>query len=63
MHWLLAPIDHQAAIWQIYAVQRIVVEAPDQSEARKKVAAAAAPVEEAPNPWLDPALTCCEEVK
>ena len=26
-HWLLAPLDHRAEIWQTYPVQRIVVEA------------------------------------
>jgi hypothetical protein len=62
MHWLLTPIDHRADIWKAYLVQRIVVEASDQSEARKKVAAAA-PVKEARNPWLDPALTSCEDAE
>jgi len=62
VHWLLAPIDHRAAIWQLYPVQRIVVEAPDEQEARRKVADAAPEASER-NPWLDPALTCCEEVK
>jgi len=51
VHWLLAPIDHRAAIWQLYPVQRIVVEAPDEQEARRKVADAAPEASE-PNPWL-----------
>ena len=62
-HWILTAVDHRSEIWQVHPVQRIVVEATDEGEARKKVAAAAAPSEEAPNPWLDPALTSCEEVK
>jgi hypothetical protein len=40
-HWLLTPIDHRAEIWKTYAVQRIVVEAPDERTAREKVAAGA----------------------
>jgi hypothetical protein len=37
-HWLLTPIDHRAEIWKTYAVQRLVVEAPDERTARKQVA-------------------------
>jgi hypothetical protein len=59
--WMLAPIDHRAEIWQSYSVQRIVVEAPGEREARKQVANAAPEASQA-NPWLDPALTSCEEV-
>jgi hypothetical protein len=59
--WLLAPTDCQADVWKTYAVQRIVVEAPDERTARKQVAAAA-PRTVAPDPWLDPALTTCEQV-
>jgi hypothetical protein len=59
--WMLAPIDHRAEIWKTYPVQRIVVEAPDERAARKQVAGTA-PSKLAPNPWLDPALTSCEEV-
>jgi hypothetical protein len=59
--WLLAPTDCQADVWKTYAVQRIVVEAPDERTARKQVAAAA-PGTVAPDPWLDPALTTCEQV-
>jgi hypothetical protein len=62
MHWLLSPVDHHARIWQTYSVQRLVVEASDEQEARQKVAdAAAAAALEEPNPWLDPAMTRCEE--
>jgi hypothetical protein len=60
-HWLLTPIDHRAEIWQTYHVQRVVVAAPDERRAREKVAAGA-PQTLLPNPWLDPALTSCEEV-
>ena len=60
-HWMLAPIDHRAEIWKTYPVQQIVVEAPNEREARKQVAAAARKPR-LPNPWLDPALTSCEEV-
>ena len=59
MKWLLAPVDHRAEIWQAYPVQRIVVHASDEQDARRKVAEAAPELEE-PNPWLDPAMTCCE---
>jgi hypothetical protein len=38
-----------------------VVEAPDERTAREHVAAAA-PWVLTPNPWLDVALTSCEEV-
>jgi hypothetical protein len=48
--WLLTPIDHRAEIWHTYAVQRIVVEAPDERRARDPQASLL-------NPWLDPALT------
>jgi len=41
-HWILTALDHRSEIWQVYPVQRIVVEATDEGEARKKVAAAAA---------------------
>jgi hypothetical protein len=57
--WILTAVDHRAEIWKTYPVQRIVVEARDEHEARKQVAAAA-PQHTAPNPWLDPALTSCE---
>ena len=60
-HWMLAPIDHRAEIWQSYPVQRLVVDAPDEAGARELVAKAA-PEASLPNPWLDPALTSCEEV-
>jgi hypothetical protein len=61
-HWLLAPIDHRAEIWQTYRVQRIVVEASAEWEAREKVAQGA-PEAALPNPWLDPAATSCEKVE
>jgi hypothetical protein len=60
-HWIFAPVDHRAEIWQTYHVQRMVVAAPDERAARKQVADAA-PWAALPNPWLDPALTSCEEV-
>jgi hypothetical protein len=60
-HWLLAPIGHRAAISKTYQVQRIVVEAPDERRARKQVADAV-PDKPLPNPWLDRALTSCQEV-
>jgi hypothetical protein len=59
--WMLTPIDHGAEIWQSYSVQPIVAAAPGEVEARKQVANAA-PGASQPNPWLDPALTSCEEV-
>jgi hypothetical protein len=60
-HWMLAPIGHRAAIWKTCQVQRIVVEAPDERRARKQVANAV-PDTPLPNPWLDRALTSCQEV-
>ena len=39
--WMLTPIEHRAEIWQSYSVQRIVVEAPGEREARKQFANAA----------------------
>ena len=36
--WLLTAVDHTAKIWGIYPVQRLVVDAPDEQEARRKVA-------------------------
>jgi hypothetical protein len=59
--WLLAPIDHRSEVWRSYKVQRLVVEAPDECEARQQVAKAT-PRGPAPNPWLDLALTSCEKV-
>jgi hypothetical protein len=59
--WMLTPVDHRCEIWKTYPVQRIVVDAPDEWAARKRVAEAA-PWAALPNPWLDPALTSCEEV-
>jgi hypothetical protein len=58
-HWMLAPINDRAEIWQSYSVQRIVVEAPDDPEARRRLAEAALEAPP-PNPWPDPALTSCE---
>jgi hypothetical protein len=47
-------------------MQQIVVDAPDEGEARQQVAKRAprgpAPRQSAPNPWLDPALTSFEKV-
>lgn len=60
-HWILTAIDYQSEIWKVYPIQRIVVDAADEREARRKVAEAA-PRSPRPNPWLDPALTSCEEV-
>jgi hypothetical protein len=59
--WLLAPIYHRAEIWQTYPVQRIVVEASAEWEAREKVAQTA-PETALPNPWLDPSVTRCKRV-
>jgi hypothetical protein len=59
--WILGPINHRAEIWNVYAVQRVVVEAPCERQARGQVAAAA-PDAASPNPWLDPNLTTCEEI-
>jgi hypothetical protein len=58
---MLTPIDHRDEIWKAYPVQRIVVDAPDEWAARKRVANAA-PETALPNPWLDPNRTSCEEV-
>jgi hypothetical protein len=38
-------------------MQQIVVDAPDEGEARQPVAKRAATRGSAPTPWLDPALT------
>jgi hypothetical protein len=57
-----ASIDHRSEIWKFYKVQRIVVDAPDEGEARQQVAKRPAPRGSALNPWLDPALTSCEKV-
>jgi hypothetical protein len=43
-------------------VQRIVVEASAEWEAREKVAETAPEVPQ-PSPWLDPAQTSCETVE
>jgi hypothetical protein len=52
--WLLAPMNHRAEIWKSYKVQRLVVAAPDEREARQQVAKAAPkgppPRRSAPNP-------------
>jgi hypothetical protein len=61
-HWLLTAVDHRAEIWNTYPIQRLVVEAPNEREASKQVAAAA-PAVSLPNPWLDPILTSCEVAK
>jgi hypothetical protein len=60
--WMLTPIDHRAEIWNIYSVQRVVVEASAEWEAREKVAEAAPEVPQ-PSPWLDSALTSCEAIE
>ena len=59
-HWILTAVDHRSG--KVYPIQRIVVEAPDEREARQEVAAAAPRFPES-NPWLDPALTSCEKAK
>jgi hypothetical protein len=61
-HWMLTPLDHRAEIWRAYPVQRIVVEARNEREARKRVADVARGLSP-PNPWLDRSLTCCEQVE
>jgi hypothetical protein len=60
-HWMLTPTDHRAEIWKTYAVQRIVVEAPNERSARERVAKTA-PITAQANPWLDPVLSSCEQV-
>jgi hypothetical protein len=47
--WLLGPIDHRSEVWNTYPVQRIVVEASAEWEAREKVAETA-PEAALPNP-------------
>jgi hypothetical protein len=59
--WILGPIDRRSEIWNIYPVQRIVVEAHAEWEAREKVAEAA-PELQGPNPWLDADQTTCEKI-
>jgi hypothetical protein len=59
--WILGPIDHQAETWNTYPVQRFVVEASAEWEAREKVAEVSPEVHQ-PSPWLDPLLTTCEEI-
>jgi hypothetical protein len=59
--WILGPIDHRSEVWNTYPVQRIVIEASAEWEAREKVAEVAADVPQ-PSPWLDPALTTCDEI-
>jgi hypothetical protein len=59
-HWLLTPINHRADIWKPDLVQRIVVAAPDGRTARQQVRRWVSSA--AGDPWLDPALTSCEEV-
>ena len=61
VNWILGPIDHRSEIWSTYPVQRIVVEASAEREAREKVAERAVEVPQ-PSPWIDPALTSCEEI-
>jgi hypothetical protein len=34
--WILGPIDHRAEIWNTYPVQRLVVEATAEREARDR---------------------------
>jgi hypothetical protein len=60
-HWMLTPTDHCAEIWKTYAVQRIVVEAPNERSARERVAKTA-PTAAHSNPWLDPVLSSCKQV-
>jgi hypothetical protein len=38
--WILGSIDPRSEIWKTYPVQRVVVEAPDEQEARRQVAEA-----------------------
>jgi len=60
--WILGPIDHRSEVWNTYPVQRIVVEASAEWEAREKVAEAT-PATALPNPWMDPVLTSCEQIE
>jgi hypothetical protein len=59
--WILGAIDHRSEIWNTYLVQRVVVAAADEREARAQIAGTM-PAEEAPNPWLDRDLTSCDEI-
>ena len=59
--WLLAPTNHRSEIWKSYRMQQIVVDVPDEGEARQQVAKRAATKGSAPTPWLDPALTFLAE--
>ena len=54
-----AATNHDTDIWKMYPVQRLVVEAPSEREAREQVAEAAEAALP-PNPWLDPDLMSCE---
>jgi hypothetical protein len=59
--WILGPIDPRSEIWKTYPLQQVVVEAPDEQEARRQVAETisdALPL----NPWLDPGFTSCDEI-
>jgi hypothetical protein len=59
--WILGPIDRRSEVWNIYPVQRVVVEASAEWEARAQVADAA-PELHPSNPWLDASQTTCEEI-
>jgi hypothetical protein len=59
--WILGPIDQRAEVWNTYPVQRLVVEAAAEREAREKIAEMS-PEGRQPSPWLDPLLTTCEEI-
>jgi hypothetical protein len=60
-NWILGPVDHRAEVWKVYPVQRIVVEAQAEWEARAQVAEAAPELHPA-NPWLEASQTTCEEI-
>ena len=59
--WMLTPIDHLAEIWNTYSVQRMVVEASAEWEAREKVAETAPRYRSRVS--LRSALTSCEAIE
>lgn len=57
----IGPVDHRSEIWRAYARQQVLVEAPDEREARKQVAGTV-PDARPPNPWLDAGFTSCDRI-
>jgi hypothetical protein len=60
--WLLAPVDRRCEIWKSYKVQRIVVDAPDEGEARQQVAKRAAFSGSTFSPLAGPCPISCRKV-